>query len=774
MKKKSRQWMAFLLVVILSVMMTACAKSENKTDDNRENHVSEVENNDSEHKVNAKGRYIETIINTPEGFNGRGNIRRLADGSLEIVDTETGTKNISTDEGKTWKTETIKELESVLREEIAITSVALAEDGAVFISYISWGQKEDGKLFPEKYIYQKPDKTTQKFELGIEEYQTGMQDSVFTSDGRLFAVMQSKNVYEIDLKKESAKKIFSVENESDLALCTNKDSLIVQDGKKVYLYNLESGEITAEDNVLNSYIEKQTEKKSGTVMCGAQKGEDGQNLYLASSEGIASHVIGGSVMEQLIDGALTSLGDPSRRPLTILQNEDGSFLILYSDGELDSYVYDAEASVVPEQQLTIYGLYDNETIRQAISTFRKKNQEVFVKFEIGLSDENGITESDAINNLNTELLAGEGPDLILLDGMPMESYEEKGMLADINGVITNLEKTNSYFEGILKGYQQKNGTYVLPFRYNIPLLTGDSSTLSNISDLKTLADEAEKIAGLQTTKETVLGSYSPKELLEKLYLTSANVWVTEDGIVDKAALQEFLTQAKRIYDAEQKNLDEKEIKAHEEIVNDYKKVYDDQKITEILLESGGQATSQLQKTQVLAAGYLLSMSGFEVVTSANKKQSGNEYKVFNGQDSNIFCPTGTIGISINSKNQEIAEEFIHTLLGTEVQGKDLGDGFPVNADAYEVFAKNPIPESSGMVSFSDHEGNEVNLEIEWPAQPEIEKLKTIINSLDTPSVTDNSLKDEMITIGAQALTGEKGVEDSVEEIIQKISLHLQE
>lgn len=766
-----KQFTAFLLVIILTFMMAACTKNENQTKESGKNNVS---NENTEEKENAKGRYLETIINTPEGFVGKGGMRRLADESLMIVDTENATKSISTDEGKTWKTENLKELKSIVEGEKQITSVALTEKGGIFISYIPWSEKEDGKMCPEKYFYQNPDKTTTEFELGVEKYQTYIVDSLFTADGRLFAVMQSMNVYEIDIEKKSAKKIFSVESESDIDMCFNKDLLIIQDGKKVYFYNLSSGEITAEDNVLNSYLEKQTEKKYGTVMCATKDGKDKQTLYLAGSEGIVSHAIGGSIMEQLVDGALTNLGDPSRAPLEMLQNEDGSFFILYRDGELDSYVYDANASAVPEQQLTIYSLYDNETIRQAISVFRKNNPEVFVKFEVGLSGENGVTQSDAINNLNTELLAGEGPDMILLDGMPIESYEEKGLLVDLNDVITDLENTNAYFEGILKGYQQESGTYVLPFRYQVPLLTGENNIISKISDLKTLADEAEKIAGLQTTKETVLGCYSAEELLEKLYLTSANVWITEDGTVDKTALLEFLTQAKRIYEAEQKNLDEKEKKAHEEMVNEYKKGCGDEKeATEYFIRSGTQALKQLRSTQIMTAGYLSSMSEFQFVTSVNKLNK-NAYKILNGQDSNIFCPTGSISISTNSKNQEIAKQFIHSLLGTEVQGKDLGDGFPVNADAYENFTKNPVPDSSLTVGIKDGNGNDIYLDIEWPEQSEIEKLKTIIESLKIPAATDTSLKDEIITNGVQALTGEKGVEQSVEEIIQKISLHLQE
>lgn len=306
------------------------------------------------------------------------------------------------------------------------------------------------------------------------------------------------------------------------------------------------------------------------------------------------------------------------------------------------------------------------------------------------------------------------------------------------------------------------------------MLVGNRDILSRISDLKTLADEVEKLADQPTTKETVMGSYSAEELLKKLYITSANVWITGEGTVDKAALTEFFSQAKRIYEADQKNLDQDEKNAHEEMMERMRKFYtEDAEATEYLL-SVSRAFDQLSGMQILTAGYLSSMMDFEEVTSVNKKVGQQSYQVWNGQDKDLFCPTGTIGIGKNSSNIKEAKEFIHVLLGQDVQQKDLEDGFPVNADAFGTFTKNPNPDSSMVAGAEDKDGKPFTLDILWPDGQDIKQLKSIIQSLKTPSSAESDLKNEIIAIGAKALTGEKGVEDSVEEIIQKISLHLQE
>ncbi len=773
--KKRRSWMAGILALILTVLTAGCAAPDGTDAGSPGKNGDKAAGGNVENTSQAKGRYIETQLETPKDFTGSGTMRRLSDGSLVIVDTYNGTKSVSKDNGKSWKTNEIKEMKKLLNGvEAEITSAAVSADGAVFFSYILWEKKVDGKTYPEKYVYQKPDGTTTEFELGIEKYHASLTSSIFSSDGRLFAATNSSKVYEIDYKKKTCKEIFSLELEGEAAFGFNGGKLLVTDGKKVYFYDLASGEMKADDETLNDYVAKQSEKRFGTVICGAKNGTDDQIVYIAGCEGIAGHAVGGSVMERLADGAITSLGDPSKPPVEMLQNEDGSFLILYRDGELDSYVYDAEASVVPEQQITIYGLYDNETVRQAISMFRKKRKEVFVRFEVGVSGENGVTESDAIKNLNTKLLAGDGPDLILLDGMPMDSYEEKGMLADCSDVVQDLEGKEHLFGGVVKGFQSDQGLFAIPFRIKIPLLIGKSSTVSGVTDLASLADMVEKQAGQPDVTETVMGTYTAEELLEKMYLLSADSWLNEEKTIDREKLKEFLTQAKRLYEADQKNLDSGEKKRHEEGIEEYKKYYKDEKKVTQIMQSASRVFEQLRKTQVVTAGYLTTMMDFQQVASVNQKIGGQTFQAWNGQCENLFCPTGTVGIAATSKNTELAKEFVRVLLGKDVQAKDLSDGFPVSADAFKEFTKNPYPGSSMTTSGEDKDGNSVQLDISWPGQTEIDQLKKIIESRKTPVMAQSEWRNEVVSIGAKALTGEKGVEESVEEIVQKISLHLQE
>lgn len=774
-KKYLRKGISALLAVVLAFSLAGCGGTENPKSDEVPSKGTPESNDTS---VIAKGRYMETQLETPQYFQGNGTMTLMADGSLMLLDWANGIKNISRDKGMSWESETVEELERLATDENVEDGGCAAPDGGLFIHYIDWSESTDEKLFPEKYIYLAADGSRQEFELGLEGYHTSIGDTVFSADGRLFATDPDLGkVYEIDLQGQGAKELFTLQG-GDLQLCVGSTQLMVQEEKLVYFYDLESGEVSSEDAVLNDFIEEQSSKSPRIVMCpGVGDGEQ-EVLYLASMGGIYRHVIGGSVMEQLADGALNNLGDPTGTPVSMVQPEEGTFLILYNNGELYSYVYDAEASAVPEEQITVYSLYDNETVRRAISVFRKEYPDVFVKFEIGLSGKDGMTENDAIRNLSTGILSDEGPDLLLLDGLPADSYVEKGILADLSDNVEAWKKETNFYEEILEGYRQEAGLYILPFRYNIPLIGGEEKYLFSITDLKTLADTVEQIADSPQAKATVLNTYTAEELLERLYAICEGAWVTEDNVVDEQALREFLTDAKRMYAAEQKNLPEDKKEEHDEIISNWLNYYSEEEVKKVMMQIDRGVGSQMIGSGVLAAGYLDSMETYRMFVSEREVAAGTmdnyQLQIWNGQRQKVFCPTGIVGLCANAQNPEYAEKFIETLLSEEVQKEDLEDGFPVNRDAFKIFSQDPNPTYSYCLGMASENGEEITIDMRWANDAEIEELNQIIGSLSTPAETNSLIRDSVISIGVKALTGEKEIDESVEEIVQKISLQLQE
>lgn len=69
--------------------------------------------------------------------------------------------------------------------------------------------------------------------------------------------------------------------------------------------------------------------------------------------------------------------------------------------------------------LRLYTLKDNENLWQSTKLFMEKYPDYPVVIEVGVSEEDGRTVSDAIRSLNTEIMAGNGPDIILSSTKPI-------------------------------------------------------------------------------------------------------------------------------------------------------------------------------------------------------------------------------------------------------------------------------------------------------------------------------------------------------------------
>lgn len=753
MRQMGKKYLVFLLCISLVISLAGCKSEDNDGTGQGEKGQS-----------GAKGRYVEQFLAPPEGYQGEGSVCIGEKGALTIVDGENGTVSTSSDYGKTWSTKKNKILLELLsKESVGITSAVMAPNGDFFISYIIWNESSDEKPYPERYIYVDSNGNKEEFQLGLADYHACVEKAVFTKDSKLFVALNDNVMYEIDGKKKKAKKRLEMENGNGFGMYYYGSSIAIHNGKKVFIYQPETGSADCSDTVLNEYVEKES-KASGSRGAVILGGNDGEKIFIASGNGICSHVVNGSVIEQLAEGNLTSLGDPSKIPSELFVLEDGSILIAFEGGELDIYRYDAEASVVPEKQLKIYSLYENSTAKRAISCFRENNPDVYVRLETGVTGEDGVTESDAVKNLNTEILAGTGPDIILLDGMPVDSYVQKGVLMDLSTIINELEVECGYYKNILEAYSQGENLYTVPTRFKIPLISGDKNEISSITDLKTMADAIERLANSSDIEETVFGTYQAEELLKRLYPLCESAWCKEDGSVDQNALLDFLTQAKRIYKAEQKNLDSSKIKRHDELlaqIHKYGNYYANE------FDASMQMNSLFLGRQTIVGAVFGSMSDLKMLVSVNHQRKQNVMQSFNGQVQNVFIPSGIVGILADVEEPGLASEFVKEMLGEKVQKNDLDDGFPVNKDAFKTYSRNPSPDSSMVISA---EGSDEILEVVWPNGKELAEIEALFEGLLMPADLNYNMRDEVIDIATATLTGEKGIEDGAKEISQKIML----
>ena len=102
-------------------------------------------------------------------------------------------------------------------------------------------------------------------------------------------------------------------------------------------------------------------------------------IYLAGTKGLHRHVIGGSAVEQVIDGSLSRLSSPSYGLCGMVELDNQEFLAVFSGGIVVHFVYDPDIASVPSVKLKAYSLSENIYMQAAITEYQVNNPDVYVE-----------------------------------------------------------------------------------------------------------------------------------------------------------------------------------------------------------------------------------------------------------------------------------------------------------------------------------------------------------------------------------------------------------
>ena len=80
----------------------------------------------------------------------------------------------------------------------------------------------------------------------------------------------------------------------------------------------------------------------------------------------------------------------------------------------------------------------------------------------------------------------------------------------------------------------------------------------------------------------------------------------------------------------------------------------------------------------------------------------------------------------------------------------------------------------GFVSSDSSTGVSIDLTIRWPKEEQFNKLNEMIQSLDTPMVTDSVIKESVMEQMTECLQDNVTPEQATASVMQKINLYLSE
>ncbi|MDE5598733.1 MAG: extracellular solute-binding protein, partial [Lachnospiraceae bacterium] len=364
----------------------------------------------------------------------------------------------------------------------------------------------------------------------------------------------------------------------------------------------------------------------------------------------------------------------------------------------------------------------------------------------------------------------------ILDNMPVDSYIEKGLLADLSPVLENLDGEDALFENVIEAFRREDKIYEIPCEIQIPIIFGEKAYISGITDLKEMADAMENLREKYPGKD-ICGFCTADSIMRLFSMTSVPYWKTDKGTMDREALTDYLTQVKRIYDAQMDTLGEEVIDRYYDLSAMYREIYgyslDD---NSDWIRMGPNYIDYVMGLRRLIVATLEGDYDYAMLVSMQQMAEYEDCE-FRLMNPDIFYPQTLAGISAVSENRVRAEDFLRHLLGKENQSS-LFSGFAVNKAAFDIIRIESEEAEDGEVygdmSMMDEDGKVVNLKSYRPTVEEIRILQNWIESANTPYIEDDLLEEVVYEAGADYLNGSQSLEDTLDAIEKKVALYIAE
>ena len=392
----------------------------------------ETGNGKKDNQEKAMGRYVEEDLKPPvqDGETPLGAYKK--DGILYLY-----TSGGSQDSDVKYYSYQYKDGQwSDAQEETALTNVA----SDFWMNYLGYGQ--DGNV----YAMGAPINPTDEIPYGWHIFKN-------TQGGDTWEDVTPENLTKAD-KNGIAANMTDVDALADGSLCVANGSTgqaeIYKDGEKVFSADMEPMmsnfqntisaspnrlAVTAKDGKGVTFYNTDDFSEAGSALL--TKKEESFNLtpgtdgtwYCLTESGIVRFQETGDLMETLLDGSYGKMGATGVSVVSFFCGDDDDFYTLYNEYDkgglfMARYTYKKDMPVSADDTLTVYGLKENKTVQQAISLFQTQNPDVKVDYSYAVGEHEKPT-SDDIRNLNTELLGGNGADVLILDRLPVDSYIEK-------------------------------------------------------------------------------------------------------------------------------------------------------------------------------------------------------------------------------------------------------------------------------------------------------------------------------------------------------------
>ena len=490
-------------------------------------------------------------------------------------------------------------------------------------------------------------------------------------------------------------------------------------------------------------------------------------FYTLQGENILRHSPNGDVDVALAGGAF-AFSAPDYTA-TQIQRAGESFVVTVSTFSLGAvmgqtnalyrYFWDENATVSPDRTITIWSLEENPLVRAAITEIWRQHPDAYITYEVALTGEGGVSASDAVRTLNTRLLSGSGPDIIILDGVPIDSYAGRGMLLDLAGLVD----TSGVYSSLLAPYTHDGVMYVVPTQFSIPVLMGETAHLASFPDLNSFVDRivtgnpaaaggggmGRMFGGIPEHERAEVGFNDLEELFDLMWQANG-VGFISDNQLNSNVLRDFLEAMEAI-------------STMYGLATPVEEAMMGGLFTAITAGVGGGGGMRAQILPGSLMNYMTQSTNVAAFSVSNLMflqgaiaREGSDFIPFPGLVPGAWTPSTIVGVSADTAVQDFAVAFVNTMLSLQVQHINHGLGLPVTQEAIAA----QIEQLNEILA---HLNQEFNIDMD-----------SLIGELTTPGIIETTLYQMIWQATERLCEGRISLDEAVQEVEQSIRNYLAE
>ncbi len=436
-----------------------------------------------------------------------------------------------------------------------------------------------------------------------------------------------------------------------------------------------------------------------------------------------------------------------------------------------------DRSQLPEKTTLTYAtMYLGYDVRSQIIEFNKTSD----KYRIEVRDYSEFATAEdssaGLTRLNTEIVAGNVPDMLETSSIPLRQYAAKGLLEDLWPFIendTDIGGRAGVMEHVLNAAEQDGKLYEIFTNFAIRTVAGPKNIVGDRMSW-TLADLQEALAKMPEGCAIFGQTDTKTDMLSNVMAQNA------DSFVD--------------WSTGQCRFDSEDFKALLAFCNSFPAEYDWENSQD---EWEDPYTRIISGKQMLTSVYFSQLRwDFLENDGLFKSQGGAAFIGYPREDGGVgssFTTNGGIAMSAACKDKEGAWSFMRTRLlsqSTDEESARYWSNFPVNKADFDKMVEEAMTvqyeQDENGQPLLDENGQPIEIKETWwisddlqleqgaVTQEQYDRFMALYNAVDSVYYFDEAIYDIVADMAGAYFAGDRSLDDTAAQIQSRVTLYVNE